>query len=57
MICIFWMIILLAPLTIFKPFPLMIPALPEPTSDLFDLTVMAEMAALSYLTETLGAFG
>lgn len=53
----FWMMILLAPLTIFKPFPLMIPELPEPTSDLFDLTVIAEIAALSYLTETLGAFG
>lgn len=51
------MIILLAPLTIFKPFTLMIPELPEPTSDLFDLTVIAEIAALSYFTETVGAFG
>lgn len=48
---------LLAPLTIFRPFPLITPALPEPTSDLFDLTVMGVIAALSYLTETLGAFG
>lgn len=38
---------LLAPLTIRRPLPLMIPAEPEPMRDLLDLTVMPRTPALS----------
>ena len=43
----YWMITLFAPLTIRRPLPLMTPALPLPTMDLLDLTVMPREPALS----------
>ena len=43
----YWMMMLLAPLTIRIPLPLMIPADPEPMRDLLDLTVIPRTPALS----------
>lgn len=43
----YWMIMLLAPLTILKPLPLIIPLDPEPMSVLSDATVIPSTPALS----------
>lgn len=43
----YWMMMLLAPLTIRIPFPLMIPADPEPIRVLCELTVIPRIPALS----------
>jgi hypothetical protein len=43
----YWMIMLLAPLTILNPLPLMIPLDPDPKSVLSDATVIPSTPALS----------
>jgi hypothetical protein len=43
----YWMMMLLAPLTIRIPLPLMTPADPEPMRDLLDFTVIPRTPALS----------
>jgi hypothetical protein len=43
----YWMIMLLAPLTIRRPLPLITPLDPDPRSDLLDLTVIPRTPALS----------